>query len=98
MWPSAHCEPPHPTPRAGRIGATYLERGKKNRDATEESRPQALDRSRKKVVMMTLKGHMLDVLLAAAAGLALAITLSVDDAYAMDVPPPTPAQMQVVAP
>lgn len=48
--------------------------------------------------MMTLKGHMLDVLLAAAAGLALAITLSVDDAYAMDVPPPTPAQMQVVAP
>jgi hypothetical protein len=47
---------------------------------------------------MTLKGHMLDVLLAAVATLGLAIVLSVDDAYAMDVPPPTPAQMQVLAP
>jgi hypothetical protein len=47
---------------------------------------------------MTLKGHMLDVLLAAAAALGLAIVLSVEDAYAMDVPPPMPAQVQVLSP
>ena len=47
---------------------------------------------------MTLKGHMLDVLLATVAALGLAIVLSVEDAYAMDVPPPMSAQMQVLAP
>ena len=47
---------------------------------------------------MALKGHMLDVLLAAAATLGLAIALSVQDATAMDVPPPVSAQMQVLAP
>lgn len=47
---------------------------------------------------MVLKGHGLDVLLAAVATLGLAIALSVQDASAMDVPPPVAAQMQVLAP
>jgi len=47
--------------------------------------------------MMTLKGHMLDVLLATVATLGLAIVLSVEDANAMDVPPMS-EQMQVIAP
>ena len=47
--------------------------------------------------MMALKGHMLDVLLAAVATLGLAIALSVQDAAAMDVPP-SAAQMHVLAP
>jgi hypothetical protein len=47
---------------------------------------------------MTLKGHMLDVLLATVATLGLAIALSVEDASAMDVPPPMSAQSQVLAP
>ena len=46
---------------------------------------------------MALKGHMLDVLLAAVATLMLAITLSVEHASAIDVPPPMAAQMQVLA-
>jgi hypothetical protein len=47
---------------------------------------------------MALKGHMLYVLLAAAATLMLAITLSVEHASAMDVPPLMAAQTQVLAP
>jgi hypothetical protein len=47
---------------------------------------------------MALKGRMLDVLLAVVATLGLAIALSVQDAAAMDVPPPASAQMQVIAP
>jgi hypothetical protein len=47
---------------------------------------------------MALKGHMLDVLLAAVATLGLAITLSVQNAAAMDVPPPMAAQTHVLAP
>ena len=47
---------------------------------------------------MTLKGHMLDVLLASVAALGLAIVLSVEDATAMDMPPTMPAQIQVIAP
>ncbi len=44
---------------------------------------------------MTIKGHMLDVLLATVAALGLAIVLSVEDASAMDVRPPAQAQVQV---
>lgn len=47
---------------------------------------------------MALKGHMLDVLLIAAAALGLAIALSVEHASAMDVAPPMAAQMQALAP
>ena len=47
---------------------------------------------------MTLRGHMLDLLLATVAALGLAIVLSVENANAMDVPPPASAQTQVLAP
>lgn len=47
---------------------------------------------------MTIKGHMLDVMLATVAALGLAIVLSVEDASAMDVPPPMPAQAHVLTP
>ncbi len=47
---------------------------------------------------MTIKGHMLDVMLATVAALGLAIVLSVEDTSAMDVPPPMPTQAHVLTP
>ena len=47
--------------------------------------------------MTILRNHMTDALLAAIAALALAVTLSVEQASAMDVPPPV-GHVQVLAP
>jgi hypothetical protein len=52
---------------------------------------------RKKVVTMTIRGHMLDLALAVLAGLGLAVTLSVSQAEALDTSP-QPAQVQPLAP